>query len=284
MPATPADWIVPGALDRDLVPVLAHFAAHGWAPLGRVLSDAGLAVLRARVDDLMLGRVQPPGLFYQHDSRSGAYEDLELGKGWIGPSLAYRKVEKLELDDVLAAWIENPVYARIAHAWVGPEVSLYRAMLMNKSARGGTALPWHQDGGLFWGIDRQPTLQVWTALDDTRAENGALEIVPGKHLTGLVRPSGGNVPVELAAGVAGLTVPTAAGEALLVHNHVWHRSGRNDTDHPRRALSFCYMDAAIRCTRKKHAPRQFPRVFAGQTPGGGLLPVNSHASNSASSA
>ena len=259
MPATPADWLLPG--EGDLAPVLAHFAAEGWARLGRVLSDAGLAALRARADDLMLGRVRPEGLFYQHDSTSGAYEDLEFGRGWVGPSLAYRKVEKLELDEVMRAWIDNPTFARVAHALVGPEVSLYRAMLMNKAARGGTALPWHQDGGLFWGIDRQPTLQIWTALDDATAESGALEIVPGAHLGGLVRPAGGNVPPERSASVTGVTVPAVAGEALLVHNHVWHRSGRNHTDGPRRALSFCDLDAASRCTRKKHAPRQFARVF-----------------------
>jgi hypothetical protein len=261
MPATPAEWLAPGALDRDLAPALAHFAAHGWAPLGRVLSDAGLGALRERADDLMLGRVQPPGLFYQHDSTTGAYTDLEFGRGWIGPSLAYRKLEKLELDERMHAWIDNPLFGRVARALVGPAISLYRAMLMNKAARGGTLLPWHQDGGAFWGLDRQPTLQIWTALDDATAESGALEIVPGAHLRGLVRAQGGNVSPALSASVTGTSVPAMAGEALLIHNHVWHRSGKNVTNAPRRALSFCYMDAATRCTRKKFTPRQFLRVF-----------------------
>ncbi|MBL8718551.1 MAG: phytanoyl-CoA dioxygenase, partial [Myxococcales bacterium] len=45
----------------------------------------------------MLGEVVIPGLFFQHDAASGRYEDLELGRGFIGPSLDYRKIEKLEL-------------------------------------------------------------------------------------------------------------------------------------------------------------------------------------------
>jgi phytanoyl-CoA hydroxylase len=244
---------------------LATFARDGFAPLGRVLDDERLAALRARVDDLMLGRVVVDGLFFQHDSPTGAYEDLTYGKGWIGPSLAYRKLEKLERDEVVRAWIENPLFASIAHTLVGPDVSLYRAMLMNKAATGGTALPWHQDGGRFWGIDREPTLQIWTALDDCPLESGCLEFVPGSHARGLCRPEGGSVD---ALGLArehaderAVQIPCRAGEAFLIHNHVFHRSGRNTTAAPRRALSFCYMDAATRCLRTKRAPRSFARVF-----------------------
>ena len=225
-------------------------------------------MLRARADDLMLGRVRPGGLFYQHDSASGAYADLELGKGWVGPSLSYRKIEKLELDDVVWRWIVNPLFRRVAAAVVGADVALYRAMLMNKSAGGGTELPWHQDGGLFWGLDCDPVLSIWTALDDATVASGALQLVPGSHRDGLARRMGGNIPAEVVAraGVAAraVHVEARAGEALLLHNHVWHSSGRNATAAPRRALSFCYLDGRTRCLRKKHAPRQFARVLPGE--------------------
>jgi hypothetical protein len=48
---------------------------------------------------------------------------------------------------------------------------------------------------------------------------------------------------------------------LLIHNHVWHRSGRTATGKPRRALSVCYMEGATRCRRQKRAPRTFVRLF-----------------------
>jgi phytanoyl-CoA hydroxylase len=250
---------------------LEAFARDGFAPLGRVADDATLAALRARVDDLMLGRVVIPGLFFQHDSPTGAYEDLTYGKGWVGPSLAYRKLEKLEMDDVVRAWIENPLFGAIAHTLVGPDVSLYRAMLMNKAAQGGTALPWHQDGGTFWGIDRQPTLQIWTALDDCPEDAGCLEFVPGSHARGLCRPEGGTVEAKylarFEASHRAVHMPCRAGDAFLIHNHVFHRSSRNATGAPRRALSFCYMDAATRCLRQKRAPRVFTRLFRGHSPG-----------------
>lgn len=251
--------------DADLVAPLAHLAEHGWARLGRVLTDEQLAPLRERADDLMLGRVTYPGLFFQHDSATGRYEDLEYGAGWKGPSLSYRKLEKLELDPVFRALIECPLHERIARALIGDAVTLYRAVLMIKGAAGGSPLPWHQDGGHFWGVSIPPTLQIWTGLDDAPQAAGCLEFVSGTHRLGLATPTGGVVPQNHLerehADARAVPVPTVAGEALLIHNHVWHRSGANTTGRPRRALSICLMDAATRCLRKKRAPRQFVRLF-----------------------
>ncbi len=257
------------AADLAIDDALAALATNGFARLGRVLGEAGCAALRERADEMMLGRVTYPGLFFQLDSTTGRYDDLTYGFGWQGPSLAYRKIEKLEKDPRFYAWITNPLYARIARAAVEPKgvgISLYRAVLMTKSAEGGGSdLPWHQDGGQFWGVSRPPTLQIWTALDDAPIEAGCVEFVPGTHAQGLATPLGGVVPAELVAAARAderaVPLPARAGEAILIHNHVWHRSGRNTTGRPRRALSVCYMSADTRCLRKKRAPRDFVRLF-----------------------
>ena len=256
--------LLPGAEALPLEEPLAHYRTHGWARLGPVAGPEALEALRRRADQLMLGEVVQPGLFFQHDAASGLYEDIPRGQGWQGPSLRYRKLEKLELDPIFAAWIGNPLFDRIAHAVAGPEVVLCRAVLFTKAAQGGTELPWHQDAGAFWGLSRDPELQIWTALDDAPAAAGCLEIVPGTHLGGRATPEGGVIPDEVVAHSGKLEqsilAPARAGEALLIHNHVWHRSGRNGTDAPRRGLTICLMDAAIRCTRRR-SPRKFPRLF-----------------------
>ncbi len=256
--------LLPGAEALPLEEPLAHYRTHGWARLGPVAGPEALEALRRRADQLMLGEVVQPGLFFQHDAASGLYEDIPRGQGWQGPSLRYRKLEKLELDPIFAAWIGNPLFGRIAHAVAGPEVVLCRAVLFTKAAQGGTELPWHQDAGAFWGLSRDPELQIWTALDDAPAAAGCLEIVPGTHLGGRATPEGGVIPDEVVAHSGKLEqsilAPARAGEALLIHNHVWHRSGRNGTDAPRRGLTICLMDAAIRCTRRR-SPRKFPRLF-----------------------
>jgi phytanoyl-CoA hydroxylase len=261
--------LLPGALDLDLQGPLSAYAAEGYARLGPVLSDEGAAALRARADEIMLGRVVYPGLFFQHDTTTGRYDDLEFGKGWRGPSSNYRKIEKLERDPLFFAWLCNPLFERVARAVLGAgegeAVTLYRAVLFGKAAHGGTDLPWHQDGGRFWGLDRDPVLQIWTALDDAPVEAGCVEVLPGSHTAGLATPLGGLVPAALAhargAEALAVPVPARAGEALLLHNHVWHRSGPNATGAPRRAFTVCYMDARTRCLRKKRAPRSFVRVF-----------------------
>lgn len=256
--------LLPGA---DLLPLdepLAHYRAFGWARLGPVAAPEALEALRRRAEQLMLGEVVQPGLFFQHDAATGLYEDIPRGQGWQGPSLSYRKLEKLELDPVFAAWIGNPLFARIARAVLGPEVALCRAVLFTKAARGGTELPWHQDAGSFWGLSRDPELQLWTALDDAPAEAGCLELVPATHLAGRATPQGGVISDDQVARSGHLArsilVPARAGEALLIHNHVWHRSGRNATGAQRRALTICVMDAATRCTRRR-SPRQFQRLY-----------------------
>jgi len=251
----------PGAVDA----VLAHYRDRGWARLGVLADETTLAALRARADDIMLGRVVHEGLFFQHDSSTGRYEDLEFGRGWVGPSLSYRKIEKLERDPVFRAWLENPLFERVVRAVVGPEVAIYRATLFTKSAVGGTELPWHQDGGTFWGLDRDPELQIWTALDDAPAASGCLEVLDGSHRAGLATPLGGTIPSDLVARrgaeACALALPARAGEAILVHNHLWHRSRTNTTGRPRRAFTVTYMPAETQCLRRRRAKRTFARVL-----------------------
>jgi hypothetical protein len=249
----------------DLGPALFDFARVGYARLGRVISDDTIAALGARVDDLMSARVQHRGLFFQRDSPTGRYEDLTFGAGWQGPSSDYRKIEKLELDPLFRAFMGNPLYERIARSFIEGPIALYRAVLFTKSASGGTALPWHQDGGIFWGVTPAPFLQIWTALDDCLPDGGCLEVLPGSHLGGLATPQGGVITDEaLRAADAerhALPLPARAGEAILVHNHLWHRARTNASGRRRSALSLCLMTASARCLRKKREPRRFLRLF-----------------------
>jgi ectoine hydroxylase-related dioxygenase (phytanoyl-CoA dioxygenase family) len=254
----------------DLAAALERFREDGYARLGRVVDEPALARLRARADDIMLGREAPGRFFFQHDASSGRYEDLEFGKGYVGPSLAYRKIEKLERDALFWKLIHHPAFERVARALIAGEIAIYRAVLFNKAPRAGTVLPWHQDGGSYWGLDRAPFVQIWLALDDAPEEAGCLEVLPGSHRGGLATPLGGMIP-EARVAAAGarersVRVPARAGEALLVHNLLWHGSGTNRTDAPRRGVTVCYMSADTRCVRKRKAPRGFVRVFEGRPP------------------
>jgi phytanoyl-CoA hydroxylase len=257
--------LLPGAAQQDLTGPLAHLAEHGYARLGRVLDVPGLAALRERAEDLMLGRVAYPGLFFQLDAETGKYEDAPIGLGWQGPSLAYRKLEKLEKDPRFLSWLENPLFEAVTRAQIEGPAVLYRAILFNKGIPGGSDIPWHQDGGKLWGLSEDPQLQIWTALDDAPIDGGCLEVLPGSHVGGLVTPLGGVVPADQVAAadanVRAVALPADAGEVILVHNKLWHRSGRSRSGKRRLAFSVCYMSAATKCLRKKRAPRVFFPVF-----------------------
>jgi len=257
--------LLSAAAGMDLSGPLEELAAHGYARLGRVLSDEGLTALRERAEQLMLGQVAYPGMFFQLDASTGRYEDAPRGLGWQGPSLAYRKLEKLELDARFRSWVNNELFERIARSLIVGGVSLYRAILFNKGRAGGSDIPWHQDAGDLWGLSEPPILQIWTALDDAPSDGGCLEFVPGSHREGLATPLGGVVPRKLVAArhadQLAVTAPARAGEALLINNFVWHRSGRNHPGQRRLAFSACYMSAGTRCLRKRRAPRHFVELF-----------------------
>ena len=231
-----------------------RYDEQGFLALGPLLSDEQLSALRTRADDLALGRVVNPAVQMQLDT-GGRYEDLpEAVEQFDDGTLRYRKIQGLEHDDLYAGLLAHPlVRATTARAY-GPHapVSLFRAMVMNKPAGQGTVLPWHQDGGDVWSLDRDPLVTVWVALDDATAANGCVQVVPGTHQLGLLTREGSNITAEAAARhcpperVHDLEVP--AGHGVLIHNWLLHRSGVNPTPGPRRAFTTCLMDGRTRST------------------------------------
>lgn len=242
----------------------------GYVRLGQVMSDAELAGLQERIDEIMMGRVVYDGMYFQMDSASGEYGDLKFSAGWQGPSLAYRKIQDLERDPRFLNYMQHPTFEGICRQLVGPEISVFRAMFMNKPAHRGTVLPYHQDGGSQWGLDREHFITVWTALDDATAENGCVQIIPGSHKLGLLSDRGHTITAEQEAEFCrdedSVLLDCRAGESILIHNYVLHRSGVNTIERPRRAFSVVYQNAA---TRRLVDGQGFPKIFGD----GALVPV-----------
>ncbi|HTZ43443.1 MAG TPA: phytanoyl-CoA dioxygenase family protein [Jatrophihabitans sp.] len=237
---------------------------QGFLHLGPVVDAAGLERLRTRVDDLALGRVRNPAVQLQLDT-GGNYEELPEASSEIGTgTLRYRKVQGLETDDLFGGVLTRPVFRQIVDHHYGRHASatLFRAMVMNKPAQQGTVLPWHQDGGDVWALDRDPLITIWIALDDATAANGCVEVIPGSHRLGLLTDQGSTLSDADAARhcpaeqVHPLEVP--AGHAVLLHNWLIHRSGVNPTDQPRRAFTACYLDSR---TRNTLTGEHFPLIF-----------------------
>jgi polysaccharide pyruvyl transferase WcaK-like protein len=241
-----------------------EFDREGYLHLGRVLDEAQLAALRQRIDDIMLGRIKYPSLQMQLDT-GGAYEDLPAPvEGFLSATLGYRKIQGLEADPLVLDVIRRDLFREICGRTYGrhASISIFRAMLMNKPAGKGTHLPWHQDAGDVWKLDRDPVITTWIALDPATRANGCIQVIPRSHRLGLLSKNGSTISDAHAEAYCPeneiVHLEIGAGEALLLHNWLLHRSGVNSTSIPRRAISACYMDGRTLSTVGGH---RFPIVF-----------------------
>ncbi len=238
------------------------FEEQGYLCLGRVISDEKLDGLRERITDIMLGRVRYEGMFFQLDAKTGNYEDVDTtNEDFAGPTLNYRKVKDLEFDDRFLAFMQNEIFHAVAQRYIGESVASMRAMVLNKPARSGSFLPYHQDISGHWDMTAPPVLTIWTALDDATRTNGCLEIVPRSHLHGQIG-SGHAITAEEQAEYAppgsSRLLELKAGEGVVFHNALLHRSGLNATDERRRAFTLCLMHES---TRHARTGRAYPLVF-----------------------
>jgi hypothetical protein len=228
------------------------FRRDGYMTLGKVLEPEQVAALQQRADDIALGRVVNPLLQMQLDT-GGEYKDLPAAVNRFEQGTAlYRKIQGLENDELFAALIQTPVFREVCAEIYGRHsaVSIFRAMIMNKPSGQGTHLPWHQDGGYVWQLDRDPRVTIWVALDPATRENGCMEAVRGSHRLGLLSLYGSTVEDEMVRKHCDpekiVTLEVPSGHAILIHNWLIHRSGINPSSIPRRAFTMCCMDARTR--------------------------------------
>ena len=118
--------------------------------------------------------------------------------------------------------------------------------------------------GIGWRIDTNPIVTVWTALDDATTATGCMQIVPGSNKHGIINERH-FLPAEqepqYTPPEAVIDLEAEAGEAILLHNFLLHRSGPNSTASARRAFSVTYMDSK---TRSRETGQTFPMVFGTQ--------------------
>jgi ectoine hydroxylase-related dioxygenase (phytanoyl-CoA dioxygenase family) len=157
--------------------------------------------------------------------------------------------------------MQQELYHQIVRRYIGEDVAVFRSMFMNKPAYWDQTLPWHQDIGQGWGIDDNPTITIWLALDEATAANGCMQIVPSSHRHGVINEKHMLPPekeAEYAPPQEVIDLEVAAGEAVLLHNFLLHRSGENPTSDTRRAFSMTFMDAEVRTL---DTGQKFPVVF-----------------------
>ncbi len=243
-----------------------QYEHDGYLKLGKLLGDDELKLLQDDIDAIMLGTatVDYDNMLMQLDSDDGAYDKAgPQTKGHKGSTLNYRKIQDLEFDPVFLRYMQWPIFKDICRRVYGDvDIACFRAMFMNKPAKKGTFLPWHQDR--WKHLDRDPLVTVWTALDPATIENGCVQIIPGTHKLGLINPDHGSgfLTAEQTAQQCKpqdiVHLELQAGEVALLHNWTLHASDVNRSDTSRRAFSVCYMDARTKPTSEGET---FSKIF-----------------------
>ena len=155
--------------------------------------------------------------------------------------------------------VRNPAVQEIVEAILGPNAFLIRSTLFNKTDGANWGVFWHQDlsiaveqrhdvaGFHAWtrkaGVQcEQPPVELMARiltmrlhLDDCRADNGALKVLPGSHLSR--RLSSDGIEQRAASGVAAICeVP--AGGAVLMCPLLLHSSSPMERSGHRRVIHF----------------------------------------------
>jgi phytanoyl-CoA hydroxylase len=280
---------------------IATYHEQGFLFPIRVLDDAQVEELRQALDDHLEGRRE-----------SKAYEltdrIVDDGKATVtkGTTAVAEKteVEKKphsvpflfnlwERDERFWKVDSNPVITGMARQLLGSrEVVLLEDGAVIKKPVVGGRLAWHQDYA-YWPLASPGAVTCWIALDDVGAANGGMQVAVGSHKLGEKlpvefgdgssfmheeRPGLGEVrpPEEVGLEVVGYELK--AGECGFHHSLIWHASGPNTSENPRRGFipryvaggtmwlgelkfPYNYTDAELECAPGEpiHGPH-FPKL------------------------
>jgi len=127
----------------------------------------------------------------------------------------------------------------------------FHSKLMQKEPKVGGAWEWHQDYG-YWYKNQfmfpDELVSVMVALTEANKQNGCLQVIKGSHKLGRVnhgfageQVGADMVMVDNALKTMELVyVELEAGDALIFHSNLLHRSEANLSDRPRWSIISCY--------------------------------------------
>ncbi len=126
--------------------------------------------------------------------------------------------------------------SRWAAALMGGPVVLFKDKI-NFKMPGGAGFKPHQDQQAGWGRYANLFVTALVSIDAATLENGCLEMVAGRHKSGLIGEEWN--PLD-ESGLALHPVPTMPGDVIFFDSYAPHASKPNHTPTPRRLLYLTY--------------------------------------------
>jgi ectoine hydroxylase-related dioxygenase (phytanoyl-CoA dioxygenase family) len=151
--------------------------------------------------------------------------------------------------------VMNPKILDLVEGILGENFYVWGSAFFIKEPRAPGTVPWHQDA-YYWPLSPCNTVTVWIAFDDADEGNGAMKLIPGSHLGGLMKHRATNdANATLNLGLAdGSDFSTAsavqfrlgAGEISMHDDRAIHGSGANPSDRRRAGLTIRYSGTNVK--------------------------------------
>lgn len=162
----------------------------------------------------------------------------------------------------------------VAEQIIGPNLKGATSQLTFKMRGNTKEFGWHQDNG-YGQLEPANAITTLTALEDNDEQTGCIWLIPGSHQQGQIdvsdrlsagaKAAGADLTIALEDESAAVPMPLKAGDTLIFHCHMLHKSqGNYSTDRDRRVLFLRYADADAIETYNNGAPR-LGRLLRGTT-------------------
>ena len=184
----------------------------------------------------------------------------DIGAAYVVPegALADRERPEDRTSKVFRVHRHEPVFHAVARdlrlldcvqSLLGPNIDCFLSQFIFKLP-GALGQPWHQDA-FYFPFDRQPQVGAWLAVTDATPDNGPLWVLSGSHLEDVHtvvpdrREHANFAYVEIVDHDMSQAVPVLleAGDLLLFHSHLMHRSTDNQSQGMRAAMVYHYGEA-----------------------------------------
>lgn len=133
----------------------------------------------------------------------------------------------------------------------GEEAVLFKDKI-NFKLPGGDGFREHQDVQAGWDDYADLHITAMIAIDETNAENGSLEMIPGMHKQGVLGQMWAPLTDEDTNHAEYTPVHCKPGDAVFFDSFAPHRSGPNKTSEARRVLYITYNRLSEGDTRERY--------------------------------
>ena len=200
----------------------------GMTRFGGAADEETLEAARRRLDDQAAGE----------DAHGSAFRDFGDKVVNIPGAPNQRVWNLINKGEVFRRMALNEAVQTLVKHLLGEDILLF-SFTSNIANKGGLAQPLHGDQVFAPAETPYPLIAncAWM-LDDYTEENGATRVVPDSHRTGRWPEPHEEVEVATAVG--------PAGTIMVWDGRLWHGTGVNRTDKPRRGLLAAYCKPFLR--------------------------------------